>query len=668
MNLHRVTAKPRLFSRFPATDKARAVALFLCTFAARLAAQEVDGEGLQWREDGASWQAAVALETHVEFRIDGLIAKVVVAQDYRNDTGQWLEGRYLLPLPDEAAVSGLRIQVGEREIVGEVREKEAAKAIYQSAATQGQTAALVEQARPNLFRTAVANIGPHERVTVRIEYWQNVRFADGAFSVTLPLTLVPRYGSAVLAGSNRDQTSPHALPATAAATSKVSALPPIVGLAVDLNPGLPIAEVASDTHRIEVQRKGERFHVRLADLAALADRDFTLRWKPAPQVDPASAVFVEQRDGQAYAYAMLVPPTQAIEALPRELILVIDTSGSMIGRAIEQARAALVEALAHLRPHDRFNLIQFNTTAEQLFEHAMPVNDATLSEASRWIARLHANGGTEMSPALTLALQGRAPNGYVRQVVFATDAGVSDETALIAQIERELGDARLFPVGIGSAPNGWFLRRAAQVGRGAQLTIRNIGEVQAQMQRLFAKLDRPALGNLALDWPQGAEVYPQRLPDLYAGEPLLVVAKLPRAAGTMKASGWNAQGDWNDAVDLSRGTPAEGVARLFARYKVEALEDAIRQGTVSEESIRPQIVDLGVHHAIVTRFTSLVAVEKTPSRPVDAALASAQFANAQVDESLAFAQGGTASRLMTMLALALAFAAWIALPRKLGDA
>ncbi len=663
----RITTKPRLFGREDASRRSRALALFLCAFAARLSAQGVEPEGMQWQSAGGNWETAVALETDVSFRIDGLIAKVVVAQDYLNDSAQWLEGRYLLPLPDEAAVGTLHVTVGEREIVGEVREKQAAQAIYRAAAAQGQTAGLVEQARPNLFRTSVANIGPGERVKVRIEYWQNVRFADGAFSVTLPLTLVPRYRASGV-GETHGEEAPQAARAADAATSDRRALPPIVGLSVDLNPGLPIAQVESPTHRIEVNRQGERFKVWLADLAVLADRDFTLRWTPVPQIEPASAVFVEQVDGETYAYAMLVPPTQAIQALPRELILVIDTSGSMHGTAIEQARAALVEALAHLRPTDRFNLIQFNSTATQLFDNAMPASDEFLAQAARWISQLRADGGTEMSPALSLALRGEPAPGYVRQVVFATDAGVSNETALIALIERELGQARLFPVGIGSAPNGWFLRRAAQVGRGAQLTIRSIGDVQTQMSALFAKLDRPALGNLALSWPAGAEIYPRSLPDLYAGEPLLAVARLPASGGTLRASGWNTQGDWNATLELSRGVRAQGVARLFARHKVEALEDALRQGATDEATIRPQIVELGIAHAIVTRYTSLVAVEKQSSRPENAPLQSVQFANASPDEALAFAQGGTTSRLMLLAALALALAAWLAYPGKRGGA
>src|SRR5690606_28078593 len=276
--------------------------------------------------------------------------------------------------------------------------------------------------------------------------------------------------------------------------------------------------------------------------------------------------------------AMLLPPTAKVEALPRELLLVIDTSGSMAGMPIVQAQAALVEALARLRPGDRFNLIQFNSHAEQLFQHAVPADDAHLRVASDWIAALVANNGTEMTSALRLALAGRAPAGYVRQVVFITDAAVGDESALFAQIERELGDARLFPVGIGSAPNDHFLRKAAELGRGSELMIRAPDQVAGQMGRLFAKLDRPALSDVELQWPAGAEAYPRRLPDLYAGEPLLAVARLDAARGVLHAKGWSPQGEWQDALQLERAIPMQGVARLWGRSRIDALEDELRHG------------------------------------------------------------------------------------------
>lgn len=648
----RNTRKPRLLSS-PRLARQRRLGFtfLLLALAARAGAQAPDPEGLQFATVDGDWRSAAVLETDVHFRIQGLLAEVTVEQTYRNDSKDWLEGRYLLPLPENAAVHALNLQVGDRIVVGEVREKEEAQAIYQAAAQQGQVAGLVEQNRPNLFSTAVANIAPGAEVQIRIGYWQRVDYRDGQFSIALPLTLTPRYDSLDPAIAGKQVAAAESLPVASAATSVGSALDPIVSLRADLTPGVALTAVESPTHAIVVKPGNGNYVVTLEDHVVASDRDFELRWTPSSSEVPRSALFVEHRADAEYAFAMLMPPTATVEALPRELLLVIDTSGSMSGLPMAQAQAALVEALARLRPGDRFNLIQFNSSSEQLFENAVPADETHLRIASDWIGALVANNGTEMSPALSMALNGGAPTGYVRQVVFITDAAVGDESALFAQIERELGDARLFPVGIGSAPNDHFLRKAAELGRGSELMIRAPEQVVEQMNRLFAKLDRPALSGVELQWPAGVEAYPERLPDLYAGEPLLAVARLGNTSGVLKAKGWSPQGEWQDALQLARATPMDGVARLWGRSKIDALEDALRQGG-DELAIRPEVVSLAIEHGLVSRYTSLVAVDRTPVRPEDASLDSLRFGNAAPHGSLAFAQGSTDARSRFGMAVA----------------
>lgn len=657
MNALRCTRKPRMFAPPHLARRRRlAIAWLLLGLAARAEAQTAETDGLQFAVAGGGWEEAVALETDVHFRIRGLLAEVVVEQTYRNDSTEWLEGRYLLPLPENAAVHALNLQVGERIVVGEVQETQLARATYTAAAQAGQVAGLVEQQRPNLFQTAVANIAPGAQVQVRIGYWQRVDYRDGEFSIALPLTLTPRYEARTEATAHVAPTNPDTT-----ATGTCRAAEPIVSLSVDLTPGVALSGVDSPTHAIDVQLVREGYHITLRDGVVPSDRDFELRWTPAPQAAPQSALFVERGADADYAVAMLLPPTQkAKSVLPRELLLVIDTSGSMEGAPLQQAQAALVEALARLRPGDRFNLIQFNSVTEALFAQPMPADALHLQQASEWIAQLHATGGTEMAPALSRGLAGQPASGYVRQVVFITDAAVDDEAALFAQIERERGDARLFPVGIGSAPNGWFLRKAAELGRGSELLIRTPEEVVAQMDRLFAKLDRPALSGVELRWPGGAEAFPAQLPDLYHGEPLLAVARLPGTTAasraplrTIKASGWSSEGEWHDALSLDGAIVMDGVARLWGRSKIDALEDTLRQGG-DEAGVRPEIVALATRHHLVSRYTSLVAVDRTPVRPSDAALASTRFDNAAPADQLAFASGGTGAR--SQLAFALAFA------------
>lgn len=655
-----------------ASGRRERIGLRVCAWLALLfsvggqAQEAFEPEGLLVRTNGGDWRETVALETSVDFRIRGLLAEVRVRQRYVNDSGEWLEGRYLLPLPGDAAVGSLKLHVGDRIIEGEIREKEEAQAVYEEAAAQGQVASLVEQRRPNLFSTAVANIGPGEAVEIEIGYWQAVGFQDGAFSVALPLTLVPPYQP----GASDERLARLDGPVTGrnAAASAVDlgeALEPTVTIQVDLDAGLPLASVTSPTHAIEVERSDRGYRARLAGLVEASDRHFELRWAPRAADVPQSSLFAETIDGEHYLMMTLVPPTVPVEPVPRELVLVVDNSGSMQGESMTQAVAALDRALSRLRPSDRFNVIRFDDTTEQVFPQSVPADAGNVAQARRFVQSLQANGGTELMPALELAFSAAPVPGYLRQIVLMTDAGVGNEQELLRTIETRRGDARLFAVGIGSAPNEHFLRRAVEIGRGSQVLVRDTGEVDVRTDALLAKLDQPALRDLGLRWPAGAEVYPEHLPDLYVGEPLQIVAKLPTLSGEVIATGQRRHQPWSQRVPLvgAENADGRGVARLWARARITSLEDQLRQGA-DESWVREQTLAIALRHGLVSAYTSLVAVDKTPVRPADADLASAGFANAVPAGALAYANGATPARVKFMLAIALALIALLLLGRK----
>ena len=664
----RETRKPRLFRRrgtprplfwFHFGLTLVVALLFACLplqASERGTTTEPDPEGLQLRDrDGSTWTATLAMDTRVEMQVHGLMAEVAVRQTYRNDSSQWREGRYLLPLPENAAVGGLTLRVGDRLIEGEIKEKEEAKAAYAAAASAGQRASLVEQNRPNLFQTAVANIGPGEEIEIEVRYWQPVLYRDDVFSLRLPLTLTPRYeperatSYAMQAVGNR----PEALPAVAGAVDAGSALPPTVELLAEIEPGLPLQSLTSPTHAITVSADDGVYRVTLANLVEGSGRELELRWVPVPSRAPRSAVFSDRVGGEDFAMLMLVPPTLPEAPLPRELILVIDNSGSMMGESMQQAIEAADRALARLRPGDRFNVVRFDDTFDVLFPEAVAAGPANVARARAFVRSLQANGGTEMLPALRAAFGGNAPAGYLRQVVLATDAAVGNEDELLAMIEAERGEARLFPVGIGSAPNAHFLRKAAEMGRGTQTVVRDVAEVTERMDELLAKLDRPAMRDIQLDWPGMAEMYPARVPDLYAGEALQVVARLDRLDGVVTVRGLRPQ-PWVRRVPLGgeRAVPSPGVGRLWGRARIDALEDDVRRGG-DLGTLRPQIVDTALRHGLVSSFTSLVAVDRTPARPQDEALGSTQVENSLPDGSLAFAQGSLGWTRELLLALLL---------------
>ena len=653
---HRETRKPRFFRPLRPTGVRAWLAGLMLAFAplAALAGGGED-EGLMLRDENG-WVATLAMDTSVDMQVRGLLAEVTVRQTYRNDSSQWREGRYLLPLPADAAVGGLTLRVGDRLVEGEVQEKAKARETYERAAAAGQQAGLVEQNRPNLFSTAVANIGPGEEVEIEVRYWQPVAYRDGVFSLGLPLTLTPRYlpDRETGQGGPRD---PEVVPAAPSADDAGSALPPTVSLVAEIEPGLPLQSVSSPTHAVTVSAEGRTYRATLAALVEPGDRDFELRWEPVPSQAPRSAVFTDRVGGEDYALVMLVPPTLPSAPLPRELILVIDNSGSMTGESMAQAIEAADRALARLRPGDRFNIVRFDDTFELLYPGPVPAQPANVARARVFVRSLTADGGTEMLPALRAAFAGAPPAGFLRQVVLATDAAIGNEDELLRVIEAERGDARLFPVGIGSAPNEHFLRKAADAGRGTRAVIRDVNAVAEEMDALLARLDRPAMRDITLDWPGVAEAYPARMPDLYQGEALQVVARLDRLAGAVTVRGL-APAPWSRRVPLSgeTPTPAPGIGRLWARGRVDELEDRLRRGA-DETEVRPMIVDVALRHGLVTRFTSLVAVDRTPARPEGETMGSTRIANATPAGSLAFAQGSTGWPRELALAAALALLA-----------
>lgn len=620
-------------------------ALLAMAFAHGAAAAENGFGSIQAQGANGESHAMAALESDVDYRIGGLVAEARIHQRFVNRSDTFIDATYLLPLPEGAAVHDMELHVGGRTIVGEIREKEQARTEFVEAAASGRRASLVETSRAQLFRTAVANIGPGETIEVELRWWQPIAWRDDRFTLMLPLTYTPRFEPGASDGESAKQGQ-------ASNDDVHAANAPRVRVNIALDAGVPLLRVDSPTHVLSVTGTGSQRHVEFADGAVPADRDFVLEWTPRLGAAPASSVLVEHWNGHVYALAMLLPPAQLPNPLPRELILVIDTSGSMQGASMQQAKAALDLALQSLRPADRFNVIQFNSVVEPLFDTAVAATPDNAHLAREWVASLRADGGTEMGHALERALAGSTPPGYVRQVVFATDGAVDDASSLYATIERGLGASRLFTIGIGSAPNAHFIERAATQGRGSSVVVRRLDDVGARMRELFAKLDSPALRDLSLDWPGEAESYPARLPDLYRGEPLLAVARLDDMRGTLKASGSSSDAPWHAALALDRAKPASGIARLWAQRKADELQRQLDLGA-DRDATRAAILQLALEHHLVTPYTSLVAVERAPSVPTDVDPASVRIANGLPEGSVDFAATATPATLEALLGLLL---------------
>src|SRR6476659_8735042 len=583
-------------------------------------------------EDG--YADASRLGIDVDLTVSGPTVRARVTQIFRNPTQNWVEAVYVYPLPSGGAVDTLKMVVGDRVIVGDIKERQQARIIYEQAARNGQKAALTEQERPNIFTNSVANIGPGETVLVQIEYQEPVQQSGSEFSLRVPMVVAPRYNPAPVVQSvdfrpdgggwgsaksdpvpDRDRISPEVLdPATNAPVNPTR-------ITVRLQAGFPLGEVKSHHHVIKTEKVDDSTSIiRLAEGPVPADRDFELTWKPAAEKAPSVGLFREHVGDSDYLLAFVTPPSveQAQQKpLPREVIFVIDNSGSMGGVSIIQAKASLTYALGRLQPDDRFNVIRFDHTMDMLFPAAVPADREHVGRATAFVYTLKAKGGTEMVPAMRAALSDNASDtGYVRQVVFLTDGAIGNEQQLFETINALRGRSRIFMVGIGSAPNTHLMTRAAELGRGAFTHIGSTEQVEERMRGLFSKLENPAVTGLAAKFSDAkSDMTPTVLPDLYRGEPLVLATKLDRLTGSVEIKGRIGDRPWSVTLPLANAAEGKGLSKLWAYRKIADAEVSRNMRQSTPEETDKAVLALALEHQLVTRLTSRVAVDKTPSRP-----------------------------------------------------
>jgi Ca-activated chloride channel family protein len=575
------------------------------------------------REEG-KYVEAPRVASDFDITVTGPIARTRVTQAFTNPTDGWVEGVYVFPLPDNSAVDTLKMVIGSRVIVGDIKEKREAKHIYEEAKAKGEKAALLEEERPNIFTNQVANIGPGETIVVQIEYQEAIRQSGGVFSLRVPLVVGPRYNPPAqieMSGETNQVLVSDSVP------DRQRIEPPVldsrkhvpvnpVTLTVHLNPGFVVGEVKSAFHNVDIAAPSpDREVIMLAD-PEFANRDFELTWQPKPGTEPGIGLFSERVGNDDYALAFVTPPA-ALTRAPREVIFVIDNSGSMGGQSIAQAKASLLYALDRLDPADRFNVIRFDDTMDIFFPDVVPADREHVTAAKTLVSNLEANGGTEMIPPLKAALNDATPDAKdtLRQVIFLTDGAIGNEQEMFDVLTRTRGRSRVFMVGIGSAPNSYLMTRAAELGRGTFTQIGSAEQVEERMRELFAKLESPIVTDMKASFDAAeVEVTPELLPDVYRGEPVMLLMKMPARKGKLTLTGKIAGADWTSSVLLDAAQQGSGVDKLWARRKIDSAEVAMTLGQVSPELTDHRILTLALQHDLVSRMTSLVAVDKTPAR------------------------------------------------------
>ncbi len=556
--------------------------------------------------------------TDVKASISGYIATVDVTQNYHNPYDGKIEAVYVFPLPQNAAVNEFLMTVGERKIRGIIRERAEAEKIYQQAKEQGYVASLLTQERPNVFTQSVANIEPKKNIDINIKYFHTLAYVDGWYEYVFPMVVGPRYnppgykdGIAAVARGK---------PGRSTQKTEVQYLRPDersghdISLTVELDAGVAIEQIASRSHVIETTRPSpSRAQIRLGRLDALPNKDFVLRYKVAgQQIKSALITHQDQRGG--YFTLMLYPPEdqKALQRKALELVFVLDCSGSMSGKPIAQAKAAVKRALARMQPHDTFQIIRFSNDASKLGPKPLEATPKNVRRGQRYLASLRGSGGTQMIEGIKAALDFPHDPARLRFVVFLTDGFIGNEAEILAAVHEKLGTSRIFSFGVGSAPNRYLLDRLAKLGRGAVAYVGLNDSAAEIMDLFFERTSHPAITDLTVDWGdlRVTDVFPERLGDLFVGRPVIVTGRFAEPKPSVIRVRGKIGGHTRELAvpaTFHEGARHAGLPVIWARMKIADLFDRTtydRGGDLDE-----QIKHVALEYGLMSAYTAFVAVD-----------------------------------------------------------
>lgn len=550
------------------------------------------------------------------------VAHIALEQHFQNPLPTPAEVVYRFPLPHAGGLTSLVVQVGQRCIEGVIAERQTAEREYQTAAQAGHLATLLTQAAEDLYTLYLANLAPGETVVVRLSYLQAVPCDDGTYTLCLPFSRVPRS----LSANATPQEQENSLIPYAAPDAPVGP----VRLQVAVDAGAPVAEITSPSHPLVVTRLDDRrFQVELA-APALPNRDVILRYTVRPPADGVLGAWLAPRvtaagqaEGDAVALVTLQPPAVPADepppAPPRAVIFVLDRSGSMSGSPLAQAKNALQACLRILGPEDHFAILAFDHETEWFAvagERLVPLTDSTLAAADAFIVGLEAGGGTNLEVALRAALRLPVPADRSRVIVLLTDGGAAAREATLAAVRQGLGPGRLFALGIGAAVDRALLERLALAGRGTVEFLTPEEDIEGAIIRLQDRLSHPVLTDLEVVWEgaEAVEVFPSRLPDLFVGQPVTLIARLRPQTERPRVRIRGRRGE--ETIELEAPlTPVQepALSRLWARARLEALtaDDIGMDPAATAEGL-----DLACRYGLLTAQTALLAVDRS-AHPTD---------------------------------------------------
>jgi len=566
--------------------------------------------------------------TDVEMKITAGISQTNVTQTFYNDTKNPLEAIYIFPLPSKATITGMELRIGNKIIASVVKEKKEAKRTYEKAKKQGKRTALLEQERENIFTTSVANFQPGETVQVRFSYLEKLEYQKGKYELNFPMVIGQRYIPYKL---ERDKNSNVFVTSDVKDAHRIN--PPLIPLNMEnehylsLNieiDGLPIKDGFSSTHAIDIEKKNpQKFLITLAEGKTVPDCDFNLKLYLEENNSPQISLLNSKSENSKYSMITVFPPTKKEKTvfIPRDVIFLIDTSGSMSGSSIGQAKQGLKQCMKMLRNEDQFTIVRF---ANEFSYFSPALRKATLDKiesAKGYIDNLRARGGTEMQKALRYVLDLPTRDYALKMVIFLTDGCVGNEDTLFRLLNDKLGNGRLFTFGIGSAPNEHLMKKMAEIGRGQSRFIHSHEDIGEVMSDFFRTLDNPVLTDIDIRWlnsKTGKEEiivhFPKKCPDVFYDRPLQLFANYPsNFQGKMKLSGIlnGEEVIYDFPIDYKKSKTFPAIEKMFGRANIDDLMYQMIKTRDPEtiKKLKDQVLQIALDHQLVSQYTSRVAVE-----------------------------------------------------------
>ncbi len=551
------------------------------------------------------------LATTAAVDIAGVIADVRVVQTYKNDGKKPIEAIYIFPASTRAAVYGMKMTIGKRTIVADIREREQARQDYEAARDRGQSASLLEQQRPNVFQMNVANIMPGDTIKVELSYTELLVPTDGVYEFAYPTVVGPRYSTAPAEGAPDTEKwveNPY--------THQGEAPLYEFDITVNLAAGLPIQDMTCSSHKTNISFDGLSVATCRLDASERdgGNRDFILQYRLAGGKIESGLLFYEGKD-ENFFLTMIQPPKRvAVDQIPgREYVFIVDVSGSMHGFPLDISKRLLRDLITNLRPTDRFNVLLFASGNTVMAEKSVAATEGNIAKAVQVIDNQHGGGGTELLPAMKRALALPRAKGISRTFVIVTDGYVTVETETFDLIRDNLGDANMFAFGIGSGVNRFLIEGMARVGMGEPFVIPDAPEASGQAEKFRRYIQSPVLTGIDVSF-QGLEVYdvePKNVPDVFAERPIIVFGKYRgRAKGRIAVRGRSGHGEYRKTLDVAKFTTNmenSALRYLWARHRIQLLDDYNR---VRQDDDRvKEVTALGLKYNLLTQYTSFVAID-----------------------------------------------------------